>query len=304
MNKNSRLAAIFPHLALSGASVMLGMSFVAIRIIMDQHSVPATLGFLRYGLAVLMLLPLLIFVRRPLPPLKTITMLVGLGIIQFGFFHLFVNTALEQIPASRGAVIFSLIPIMTMIFAAMAGRDKLTALNLLAATLSIIGVSLAIGEKAFQNQSGSNSWTGEFLFFMAVCCGAIYNAFSSSLFKVHSIVHATIIGMTAGSMFILIFAFFEGFPLVTKEFSIETWFWVLYLAGPAAAVSLFLFNWGLQQLSPSKAAIYVPLAPVAASMFGVILLSEELSSLFLIGLSFAIAGPILTNWIPRQNKSL
>ncbi|MBO6827823.1 MAG: EamA family transporter [Sneathiella sp.] len=281
---------------------MLGMSFVAIRIIMDQHSVPATLGFLRYGLAVLMLLPLLLFVRRPIPPLKITFVIIGLGIIQFGFFHLFVNTALKDITASRGAVIFSLIPIMTMLIAAMVGRDKLTPINPFAAMLSIIGVSLAIGEKAFQDQTGSHSWTGEILFFMAVCCGATYNAFSSSLLKMHSIVHSTIIGMTAGSAFILLFSFSEGFPAVTETFSSKTWLWILYLAGPAAAVSLFLFNWGLQQLSPSKAAIYVPLAPVAASAFGAVLLGEELSRLFLIGLTLAIAGPVLTNWKAKQKK--
>ncbi len=300
LNKNPPFAATFPHLALSGASIMLGMSFVAIRIIMDQHSTPATLGFLRYGLAVLMLFPLLFFVRRPIPPLKIIFVLIGLGIIQFGFFHLFVNTALEEIPASRGAVIFSLIPIMTMVIASMVGRDRLTPINLFAATLSIIGVSLAIGEKAFQDQTGSHSWSGEILFFLAVCCGATYNAFSSGLFKVHSIVYSTIIGMSAGSAFILLFSFAEGFPSVTQNFSIEIWIWILYLAGPAAALSLFLFNWGLQQLSPSKAAIYVPLAPVAASAFGAILLDEELSKLFLIGLTLAIAGPILINWKPNQ----
>jgi drug/metabolite transporter (DMT)-like permease len=222
--------------------------------------------------------------------------------MQFGLFHLFVNTALEQIPASRGAVIFSLIPIMTMLIAAMVGRDRLTAINLFAAILSIIGVSLAIGEKAFQYQTGSHNWTGEILFFMAVCCGATYNAFSSSLLKVHSIVHLTIIGMSAGSIFILLFSFSEDFPAITKTFSSETWLWILYLAGPAAAVSLFLFNWGLQQLSPSKAAIYVPLAPVAASALGAILLGEELSSLFLIGLTLAIIGPIVTNWRPPQKR--
>lgn len=280
------------------------MSFVAIRIIMEQHSLPATLGFLRYGLAVLMLLPLLLFVARKGPPRRIIFVLIGLGIIQFGLFHLFVNTALEQIPASRGAIIFSLIPVMTMIFAAIAGRERLTFLNLFAATLSIIGVSLAIGEKAFQNQPGSDNWTGEILFFMAVCCGSLYNAFSSGLLKLHSIVHATIISMSAGAVFILFFAINEGFPAVTATFSAQTWLWIFYLAGPAAAVSLFLFNWGLQQLTPSKAAIYVPLAPVAASAFGAILLEEELSGLFLVGLTFAIAGPILTNWFPAYPKQI
>lgn len=291
-----RIIPLLPHLALGGSSLMLGMSFVAVRVIMEDFTAPATLGFLRFLLAALMLLPLLFWVRRPALPLKIIAAFAGLGIIQFGFFHLFVNTALEDIPASRGAVIFALIPIVTMLFAAMAGRDRLSGVNLLAALLSVIGVSLAIGEKAFMASSAATGWHGEILFFLAVCCGATYNTFCARLFKDHSIILPTIIGMTAGCLFIFPIALSEGFGAVIQSYSPSDWLWILYLAGPAAAFSLFLFNWGLQQLSPSRAAIYVPLAPVAATAFGALLLKEPLSGFFLLGLSFAVAGPLLMNF--------
>lgn len=266
---------------------------MAIRVLMAGSEAPATLGFLRYGLAVLILLPLLFWIRHPLPGLKILGAIVGLGILQFGLFHLFVNTALEDIPASRGAVIFSLIPVMTMLFAAASGRDRLTWINLFAAFLSVIGVSLAIGEKAFQSGQGSGSWFGEILFFCAVCCGATYNTFSSRLLKGRSITQTTIIGMSSGVICILPVALLEGLPSIVTTYTATEWLWILYLAGPAAAFSLFLFNWGLQQLSPARAAIYVPLAPVSATAFSAFLLDESLSGLFLAGLAFAVAGPLL-----------
>lgn len=272
---------------------MLGMSFVAIRVVMAENEAPATLGFLRYGLAVVILLPLLFWSRRFPSDLKTLAAIIGLGALQFGLFHLFVNTALESIPASRGAVIFSLIPVMTMIIASLAGREMLSKLNLFAAFLSVVGVSLAIGEKAFENSGEVYSWWGELLFFLAVCCGAIYNSFSSQILKSSSLVQTTIIGMSAGVICILPIAFMEDLPTVVLAFSPTDWLWILYLAGPAAALSLFLFNWGLQKLSPARAAIYVPLAPVAAAAFSAQLLGEQLSSFFLIGLALAISGPLL-----------
>ena len=293
------LASLLPHVALLLVVVLLGLSFVGIRAIMADQQASASLGFLRYGLATLMLLPLLWRRRIVIPPLKVFLMVALLGTLQFGLFHLFVNTALQDIPASRGAVIFALIPIMTMLIAAMTGRDSLNGIKLFAAVLSIVGVALAIGEKAFAADTASGSWMGELLFFMAVCCGATYNAFSGRLMQNRSVLLLTIIGMSAGTMVIFPIAYSEGIGSVIAGYDTRDWLWLLYLAGPAAAFSLFLFNWGLQQLSPSQAAIYVPIAPIMAAAFGALILNEHLSHLFLVGLACAVAGPIIVNW--RRN---
>ena len=293
------LFSLLPHGALLLSVGFLGLSFVGIRAIMADEDAAASLGFLRYGIATLILLPFLWRRRIVMPPLKVVMMVALLGILQFGLFHLFVNTALQDIPASRGAVIFALIPIMTMLIAAMSGRDSLNSVKLFAAVLSIVGVVLAIGEKAFTPGTATDSWMGELLFFMAVCCGATYNAFSSRLMQNRSVLLLTIIGMSAGTMVIFPVAYNEGLGSVIRGYDTRDWLWLLYLAGPAAAFSLFLFNWGLQQLSPSQAAIYVPIAPIMAAAFGALILDEHLSNLFLVGLACAVAGPIIVNW--RRN---
>ena len=114
----------------------------------------------------------------------------------------------------------------------------------------------------------------------------------------------TIVGMSAGTMAIFPFAYAEGLGSAIRGYDTGDWLWILYLAGPAAAFSLFLFNWGLQQLSPSQAAIYVPIAPIMAAAFGALILDEHLSSLFLLGLACAVSGPIILNWrrTARQSK--
>jgi drug/metabolite transporter (DMT)-like permease len=284
------------HLALLVSVVMLGLSFVGVRSIMMTNESPATLGFIRYGFAVLLLLPFLWRLKPPKLPPQIILIVILLGFLQFGLFHIFVNTALQEITASRGAVIFALIPIMTMLIASIAGRDTLSILKVFAALLSFAGVSLAIGERAFEEGASGGSWLGETLFFLAICCGATYNAFSARLLRHYPVLLLTVIGMTAGSALVLPFALYEGFPESVFVYSTHDWFWLLYLAGPAAAFSLFLFNWGLEKLSPSQAAIYVPIAPVMAAAFGAVILDEHLSSLFLVGLACAIAGPVLMYW--------
>lgn len=276
--------------------VLLGVSFVGIRAIMSVYDAAASLGFFRYGIATLFLLPLVLYRPSRLPPPRDLLLVLLLGAIQFGLFHLLVNTALEKIPASRGAVIFSLIPILTMLIATLTGRDSLSPVKLLAALLSVVGVSLAIGEKAFADTAGGGGWTGELLFFVAVFCGATYNAFSNRLMQNRSVVQLTAIGMGAGTLTVFPFALAEDLPAVAAAYSPDDWLWVLFLAIPAAAISLLLFNWGLKQLSPSRAAIYVPISPIVAAASGALILDEHLSSLFLIGLACAALGPLLVNW--------
>ena len=269
---------MLPHIALLLAVMLLGLSFVGIRAIMMDQDAPASLGFLRYGIATLMLLPFLWWRRIIMPPLHITVIIAALGVLQFGFFHLFVNTALEDISASRGAVIFALIPILTMLIAAMAGRDTLNAIKLFAAILSFIGVALAIGEKAFTEGNASTGWTGELLFFMAVCCGATYNAFASRVMQNRSVVLMTIVGMSAGTMAIFPFAYAEGLGSAIRGYDTGDWLWILYLAGP--------------------------IAPIMAAAFGALILDEHLSSLFLLGLACAVSGPIILNWrrTARQSK--
>ena len=293
------LAGLVPHLALIASVVMLGLSFVALRAIMVNSTGAATLAVTRYGLASMFLLPFCRPSRLFRLPRQTVLTIFILGAMQFGMFQFFVNTALKQIPASRGAVIFALIPIMTMLIAAAAGRDRLSTLKIIGALIAFTGVALAIGEKAFSS-SGNQSWLGEILFFLAVSCGATYNAFSARLLQNHDIFSLTFLAMGAGTLVLTGFALFEHPLQQVAAYDVKDWLWVLYLAGPAAAIGFFLFNFGLRQLSPARASIWVPLSPISAAAFGALLLDEHLSGMFLIGLACTVTGPFLVNW--RRNR--
>jgi drug/metabolite transporter (DMT)-like permease len=299
------LAKIFrpylPHLALICSVVMLGLSFVGVRAIMADNAAPATLGALRYAIAAMAMAPFLLSASKWRLPGRVLIGMILLGGLQFGFFHLFVNTALQEIPASRGAVIFALIPILTMLIAAATGREALTVVKISGALLAFAGVALAIGEKAFAvaqpgGWNGAGDWTGELLFFLAVSCGATYNALSHRMLRDHAFIPLTAVAMAAGAMVLAPFAFLEQPVSVVAAYDWGDWLWLGYLAVPAGALGFFLFNYGLRNSSPAKASIWVPLSPISAAFFGALLLDEHLSGLFLVGLACAVCGPLVVNW--------
>lgn len=285
-----------PHVALFFSVVLLGSSFVAARAVMEHSDAPATLAFLRYFLAALCLVPLALRRVQWRMARRDVLLALGLGVLQFGLFHLFVNTALQEIPAARGAVIFALIPILTMLIAAAGGRDHVSWFMTVAAILSIAGVSLAVGEKAFSPDVGGDTLWGEGLFFLAVCCGATYNAFSARLYQRYSVAPISLLAMLGGVLVLLPFAAAEGMFTTGPQYSAQDWWLAIYLAVFGGTASMLLFNWGLRRLSPTRAAIWVPLSPIAATAFGALLLDEVITPLFLVGLACAVAGPLLVSW--------
>jgi len=306
---------LLPHLSLFVSSAILGSSFVAVRAIMADQDQPAILAFLRYAAASLCLVPLALVrfgpaatgaARLRLPSLsrRDLLVILLLGTMQFGLFHLFVNSALQFMPASRGAVIFALIPVMTMFAAALFGRDSLSMLQIGAALLAFAGVAIAMGEKALVVDGDSGDWTGEILFFLAVCCGATYNALSARLLRARSVVAVTALTMAAGALFLLPLAVAEGLLSALPAYGPAGWWILAYLALPGGVLGFLMFNWGLRRTSPNRAAIYVPMAPIASAFFGWLLLGEPLGGLFLLGLACAVAAPLLiARFHPRREPS-
>ncbi|WP_416898867.1 MAG: DMT family transporter [Minwuia sp.] len=296
-NASGPLQALLPHAALFLSVTFLGTSFVAARAIMDHSDGPATLGMLRYVGGALCLLPFVLAARHWRMQPKSVAAALALGVLQFGVFHLSINTALQEIPAARGAVIFALIPILTMLIAAAFGRDRITAMMTFASILSFIGVGLAVGEAAFRPAAtGGGSLRGEALFLFAVCCGATYNALSARLYQNHSVLAVSILTMTGGFLFLTAFSIPEGTVEMVSAYAGDDWLWLAWLILPGGAMSMALFNFGLRRLGPSRAAIWVPLSPIAATAAGAALLGETITPLFLVGLACAVSGPLLVSW--------
>lgn len=255
---------------------------------------PATLGLLRYVGAALVLLPFVLAAWHWRIGRSIVLAALALGVLQFGLFHLAVNTALQQIPAARGAVIFALIPILTMLIAAAGGRDRITAVMTFASILSFIGVALAVGEAALQ--PGSGGLVGEALFLFAVCCGATYNAFSARLYQNNSVIAVSILTMIGGFVFLMPFSIAEGPVSTVSAYDLTDLQWLAWLIIPGGAGSMALFNYGLKRIGPTRSAIWVPLSPIAATATGAALLGETITPLFLVGLGCAVAGPLIVSW--------
>jgi drug/metabolite transporter (DMT)-like permease len=61
----------------------------------------------------------------------------------------------------------------------------------------------------------------------------------------------------------------------------------------------YLYGFALSRLSPTQAAVYVNLNPVAAIVLATLLLGERVSGPVIAGFAMVLAGVVLVNW-PRR----
>ena len=103
--------------ALTG--IQVGAAMVATRVVVHDMG-PGTLAFLRYAVG-----ERARFAWRDLGPIAV------LGIFQFGVLIALLNVGLRYTTSARAALLFATFPLMTMVAAALLGREGLTALTLI-----------------------------------------------------------------------------------------------------------------------------------------------------------------------------
>jgi drug/metabolite transporter (DMT)-like permease len=277
-------------LALAAAAVtgvQVGAALVASRFVIHDIG-PASLAFLRYAIAVLCLAPFVIAGGRVRFALRDLLAVMGLGIVQFGVLIALLNLGLQFISSSRAALLFSTFPLMTMIIAALLGRERLTGAKTTGVMLTIVGVAVALGE-GLMISNGSSDILGALLVLTAALCGAV----SSVLYRPYLSRYPTLpIGawaMIASVVFLAGPAGLEG--LFTEGTRLDQRGWiVVLLIGLSSGIGYVLWLWALKHTTPTRVTVFLSLSPATASLLGALILSEPFTHGVLLGLAGVVSG--------------
>lgn len=283
------------------AACMLGSSFVAARWLLAELD-PAPLAFLRFAIAGLFLLALGWMLRAlgPVRPLDLLGIAI-LGVLQFGVFHIAFNTGLVIIPASRAAIVFSLVTVATMLLAVATRQEPLRATRVAGVLAAVAGVATALSDEATLGAVTGQAWHGDLLILVAVACGSAWNAATPPLLGRVTPVAVTVLAMWAGTLFLLPFALRQGLAAQLPALSSTGLWLLLYLSIPTGGLSFFLWNWALRHSSPTRVAIFLPLSPITATLLGAALLGEPVGLKVGVGLGLVALGIWLAHWpAPRS----
>jgi len=279
---------VLPIAAGAVSGILVGSAMVATRFVIDQTH-PASLALWRYAigfcclLSPVLLSPRVRFERHDLLPIAL------LGITQFGILIALLNYALQFIPSARAALIFATMPLLTMILASALGQERLTLAKTLGVFLTVLGVGLALEEKAFQWEGGARAWVGELAVLASALSGAICSVLYRPYLRKYPTLPVSAFAMLASVGFLALLAAGEGFFSSLPHFTIGGWLAVLFI-GVNSGIGYYLWLWALNHTTPTKVTVFLSLSPMTAAALGGVFLAEEISALFLLGLALVTLG--------------
>lgn len=265
--------------AISG--FLVGAGIVATRYVIGETD-PASLALLRYLIGVCFLLPPTLFAGRVAFRQRDLVPIALLGIGQFGILIVLLNFGLQHVGSGRAALIFSSFPLMTMVLAAILGQERLTGHKTAGVLLTILGVALVFGEKAFEGGAGSD-WRGELAVLASAFCGAVCSVLYRPYLGRYPPLAVSTMAMFAAVLFLAVLAAREGFFDAVPSFSAGGWIAVGFI-GFASGLGYYLWLWALKHTTPTRVTVFLCLSPATAAVFGAWFLAETVTWPFLLGL--------------------
>ena len=243
---------------------------------------PVTLAAFRFGIGVIVLLPLAVMLRSRFPRGRDWLGAAALGVMFFGVFFVFYNLALADTTAARGALALSTLPLWTMVVAAPLGAEPLSARKTLGVVIAVGGVAIAM--LAGLRVAPAQAWRGDLIMLGATLCMAFYNVWSRPFIARSSPLGFVTASMGAGAALLVTIAAARGGFAVAQSFSGPQWIAVLYLGAFGGAAAFFLWVLALKLTTPTRVANTMTVNPIAASLLAAVLVGEPLPWNLMVGL--------------------
>ncbi|MGB2952631.1 MAG: DMT family transporter [Gaiellaceae bacterium] len=277
------------ELMLLATVALWALNFSVSKYILNQGLRPLAYSGIRYaGAAILSALVVLslegsLRVRRADLPLVG-GMVAVLLANQLSFVY-----ALRYTTAATVALLFGTLPIFTGLISRAVGVEQLSLRFWLGASFSFGGVTLlTLGS----NGSVSGNVWGDLLGVAAPATWAAYSVAIAPLMRRYSPVRLSAVFLLAVSVPLLGL----GVPQLShQEFDFGALFWLGFayaVIGPLVLTNLLWFS-AIDRVGPSRASLYANLEPFAAAVIALLLLSESITDLQVVGGLAIAAGLIL-----------
>ncbi len=281
-------------MAIIGAHLIWGANYVFAKITLQEIPL-MSLGFLRYGLACLLITPFL-FSLAPkdirikfehLPKLILGGLLVAC--VNIAFFYM----GLNRTTAIDASVLELSIPVISVIGGWWFLKEKIYTANLVGIIISLLGALSVIGiPLLLVGNFTSKQLVGNFLIIASSISFVAGSMILKKMLKIYSPLVITAITFLTATIAFSIPALIEYIqnPNWVLKVSILGIFGLIYITVLSSICAYFLLLWGLNKIPISHANMIQYLEPAVAATLAVPLLGERISFSFIIGTCLIVLG--------------
>jgi drug/metabolite transporter (DMT)-like permease len=226
-----------------------------------------------------------------LPPRATWVPLILLGLVGNTIYQLCFMTGLYRTTATNSSLILASMPTVVTVAAGMLGFEQITSRQKWALVIATLGVLLVVASRGI---ALDGDLVGDLLMLAAVLCWATYTLGLRSLSGRVSTLALTTWTLITGTPGLIL----AGIPAVRTmnwaAVSPTGWFGLAYATLLSLVVAYLLWNRGVRQVGPSRAAIFTTLTPLVATLTAIAVLGERPGLLHLAGGAMIIAGVLVS----------
>jgi len=219
--------------------------------------------------------------------------LIGIFLNQLSFSY-----AIKLTTATTVALLFGTLPVMTGIFAYALGIERFGSRFWLAAVLAFGGAALVA---AGSGGSLSGQLWGDLLGFLASATWAWYSVAVSPLLQRYSTLRISSLAFAIGTLPLTIAG---SHQLLSQDYGFSAVIWLALafaILGPLVLANLLWFG-AISRVGPSRASVFANLQPFLAAFFSLLILSESMTRIQIVG-GLAIAGGILLSRSSRRSTA-
>ena len=288
MTKNKSRLAI---LAAFGVYTLWGFSFLASKVA-QEHVTPFVLLAYRFDIATALLaIPMIIGRQKISLKGKNIKPLLLLGLMEPCIYFIGEQYGIRYTNSAFSGVMIAVIPIVTLILAAVFLKDRPTRAQWLFSLLSIGGIIVIT---LSENSGGSINFLGFFCLLIAVVTGSAYSVISRGISDEFSVYERTFVMLLMAAIFYTSLAVIENRsdpgalirPLGRADFVLA----VLYLAVGASVLGYTLFNYAVTNAPMPKVIILCNLTTIISVLAGVVFLKDPFSLISVIAMIAVLVG--------------
>ncbi len=293
MSRNFFLAVFL----LTSAAFFWSGNFFAGKIAYLSDLTPFKLGFFRWLLAMLILLPFTYseIVRNYDYYKKNIVLMTLLGFLAVTVFNSLTYISLQTTLIINSTLMASIAPVLMIGFSWLIFKTKTTILQFAGIFLSLLGAFSIILKGNINNLYNLYFTSGDIWMFTAVVSWCLYSVLLKKIDNSISQLASLQVMVILGLLFIFPLYIVENYntsflPTQKIDFVI-----IIYVAIFASVIAFFSWNKGVSIIGPNRSSLFLHLIPVFSSIWAVSFLNEKFSFFHFIGIIFILSGIILSN---------
>ena len=225
--------------------------------------------------------------RRDLP------MLLLLGVIGIGLNQGLFIIGLSRTSVAHSAIMISMSPVWVLLFSAARGVERITVRKIAGLAAALGGVVLLALE---HGKAGGPrpSLAGDILTLLASVAFAFYSVLGKHVNHRYSAFTVNAFLFGAGSLFLFPLVLWKGWSFDFGQVSALGWLSMLYMGVFPSFVCYLIFYHALGYVAASRLTMLAYVQPVAATLFGVLLLGEHITVTLVTGGVAILTGVYLT----------